>query len=135
MKVVIRKSNLHVFDFTYIFLLKIAVNNNSAIFTNVLHLKNIWVLPNNQEYILFVNLQHMLIFGQHLLTWNYIHTTSNFHYIPHIFGNNVHFCCMNIISSHQMLIKIEQLLTKNQQMLQVDEKYILICLCQDVFQM
>ena len=66
---------LHIFS-----LLKIAVNNSSAIFTNVLHLKNTWILPHNQEYILFVNLQHMLIFGQHLLTfgqhslaWNCIH--------------------------------------------------------------
>ena len=41
-------------------LLKIDVNNNYryAIFTNVLYLKNIWVLLNNQEYIVFVNLQH-----------------------------------------------------------------------------
>ena len=69
---------LHIFS-----LLKIAVNNNSAIFTNVLHLKNIWILPSNQEYILFVNLQHMLIFCQHLLTfgqhslaWNCIHATQ-----------------------------------------------------------
>ena len=37
---------LHMFS-----LLKIAVNNNSAIFTNILHMKNIWVLPNNKEYV------------------------------------------------------------------------------------
>ena len=71
---------LHIFS-----LLKIAVNNSSAIFTNVLHLKNTWILPHNQEYILFVNLQHMLIFGQHLLTfgqhslaWNSIVTSITY---------------------------------------------------------
>ena len=53
-------------------------------------------------------------------------TNSNFHYIPHIFRNNVPLCCMNTISSQRMLTKSQQMLTKNQHMLQVDEKDIFL---------
>ena len=70
-------------------LLKIAVNSVSAILTNSLRLKNIWILSNNKNMNFFtyehlLNFgQHLLIFVQHFLIWNYILL------IPDIFKKNV----------------------------------------------
>ena len=117
---------LHIFS-----LLKIAVNNNSAIFTNVLHLKNIWILPNNQEYIYFVNLQHMLIFCQHLLTWNYRKDSEyqKVTSITYLIYSEIMFICVAWIQfqDNECWPKVNKLmLTKNQHMLQVYEKYIFL---------
>ena len=61
-------------------LLKIAVNSVSAILTNSLRLKNIWILSNNEKYeilqlstfVEFWSTLILLISVQHFQTWNYI---------------------------------------------------------------
>ena len=117
---------LTIFTYNIFSLLKIAVNNNSAIFTNVTFEKLLGLTKQPGIYP-FRQLATYVDFWSTFVDLKlYSCNKSNFHYIPHIFRNNVHLCCMNTISSQRMLTKSQQLLTKNQHMLQVDEKDIFL---------